>query len=479
MGLNFPATPLLGDVYPTPAVLGVPQYTWDGEKWRAGTGSVTKGGGPVIYISDTPPPDAIDGSFWWESDTGVLYLRFNDGTSTQWVVAAPQPDVTQFVGTFVQTFTAPQQAQARSNIYAAPFDAVAFNGMQINGGFDVAQERGNGPAGGMPGNGWAADGNWYFAAAGGIIFNSGVTGASASPIRGVQNYLYMVLATAKPTLAATDQAQMAHFIEGYRWARLAWGTANAQPITIAFWSFHNITGVYSIYVQNAAGTRSYVAPYTQRIGTVPQYNVITVPGCTDGAWPATNVRCACVGVTLAAGSTYVAPAANVWSAGLYMAAPGQVNAAASTPNGCFIAGFVVLPGTQAPSSDQLPFIMRPFESELVLSQRYWEKSFGYFNYGGAAVSPGSGGCLFMGTSTSSLLGGAYEFKVRKRISPTVKIWDNNAGIGLLSAFTASGWRHGIAPVWGPGATEVHMNTGFYALAGDNLLNFDFTADARL
>lgn len=37
-------------------------------------------------------PTAKDGELWWESDTGNLFLRYNDGSSTQWVqvnVAAP------------------------------------------------------------------------------------------------------------------------------------------------------------------------------------------------------------------------------------------------------------------------------------------------------------------------------------------------------------------------------------------------------
>src|SRR5262245_8132505 len=41
-----------------------------------------------------------------------------------------------------QTLTAAQQVQARQNVYAAPFDALAYNGMQINGGCEISQERG-------------------------------------------------------------------------------------------------------------------------------------------------------------------------------------------------------------------------------------------------------------------------------------------------------------------------------------------------
>jgi hypothetical protein len=43
-----------------------------------------------VLVSDTPPGGAPDGSFWFESDTGNLYFRYNDGTSAQWIAAAPR-----------------------------------------------------------------------------------------------------------------------------------------------------------------------------------------------------------------------------------------------------------------------------------------------------------------------------------------------------------------------------------------------------
>lgn len=38
-----------------------------------------------IAISDNPPGGPINGDFWWESDTGTLYMFYNDGNSSQWV----------------------------------------------------------------------------------------------------------------------------------------------------------------------------------------------------------------------------------------------------------------------------------------------------------------------------------------------------------------------------------------------------------
>ncbi len=38
--LDFPATPAPGDKYPIPAISGIPQYVWDGEKWTTLGGAV-------------------------------------------------------------------------------------------------------------------------------------------------------------------------------------------------------------------------------------------------------------------------------------------------------------------------------------------------------------------------------------------------------------------------------------------------------
>ena len=52
--------------------------------WVAGGG-----GGSAIYVADTPPAGAPDSSLWYEGDSAGLFIRYNDGTSTQWVAAAP------------------------------------------------------------------------------------------------------------------------------------------------------------------------------------------------------------------------------------------------------------------------------------------------------------------------------------------------------------------------------------------------------
>ena len=54
--LNFPSSPTVGQKYPQPPVAGQPVYSWDGEKWTTGTGSI------VAPIADAP-------------NDGVIYAR--------------------------------------------------------------------------------------------------------------------------------------------------------------------------------------------------------------------------------------------------------------------------------------------------------------------------------------------------------------------------------------------------------------------
>lgn len=69
------------------------------------------------FISDTPPTDPDDGALWWESDTGVLYIYYNDGSSKQWVGIQSQSNIAAVLFT-AQSLTAAQQLQARNNIGA-------------------------------------------------------------------------------------------------------------------------------------------------------------------------------------------------------------------------------------------------------------------------------------------------------------------------------------------------------------------------
>jgi hypothetical protein len=65
------------------------------------------GGGASVLVGSTPPVGAPDKSLWFEDDSGLLFIKYNDGTSSQWVIACPQPDLNQFVLKAGDTMTGP------------------------------------------------------------------------------------------------------------------------------------------------------------------------------------------------------------------------------------------------------------------------------------------------------------------------------------------------------------------------------------
>lgn len=89
-----------------PGTPGAPGATGPtGPQGPKGDTGATGAAGASVIVSPTPPVGALDNALWWESDTGILYIRYNDGNSTQWVVATPLPDTSSFVQKTGDTMT--------------------------------------------------------------------------------------------------------------------------------------------------------------------------------------------------------------------------------------------------------------------------------------------------------------------------------------------------------------------------------------
>jgi hypothetical protein len=271
-----------------------------------------------------------------------------------------------------------------------------------------------------------------------------------SGVNGFNNCLTVSVTTGQTTLGASDFVLIMHQIEGWRVARLRWGTAAAQPMTIAFWSIHHRTGLYSVQVQNGANNRSYVFTYTHNAADGFQYNVATIPGCTDGAWATDNAVSINICFTLAAGATYTASAANTWLTGNFMAAPGQVNGVAAATDVFRITGVTVLPGIEAPSAARSAFIMRPYDQELVTCKRYWERLAIYLSV--------------YSTSGTGVAASGF-FSVEKRVSPTL-VFNNVASSNWTSSASYPDTRRVIS-------------VGSSPATGGCVIDVAYTCDARL
>lgn len=287
-----------------------------------------------------------------------------------------------------------------SPVFSAPFDALSYNGMQINGNMEVSQEMAYGT--GRTTQGYICDG-WMLtfsglSAIGNCDLNVQVPGFTAR--------IYVAVSAGKPSLAATDYLSALQVIEGYRIERLGWGYSSAQPITIGFWTQHAVTGTYSVSVRNGTPDRSYVTTYTQNVSGALEYKTVTIPGDTSGSWNVTNGIGMMIGFAAACGTTLTVPSVNTWTAGNYLAAPGQVNAASATSQSAVLRGVVVLPGTEASSAARSSLIMRRYDDELLLCKRYYEQIFAYD--------------LGYGVAGTNNLGKLFTY-VQKRAAPSITV----------------------------------------------------------
>jgi hypothetical protein len=431
----------------------VPVYTWDGEKWTTLGGAIgSTGASDAIPAPDTTAGAAGSSTLWARGDhshpaLAAPYVRYD---ATQTLTTPQQQQATTnivAVSGNPQSLTVPQQQQARQNIYAPPFDAMAYGGLQINGGMEVSQERGS--SGTTANNTFICDG-WP------LFFNGtmAVTGAQITTpyFSGFPSWSFVSVQTAQPSLAAGDYVFIRQSIEGLRTAKLSWGTANAQPITLSFWSSHHRAGIYGGVIRNAANNRTYAFTYTQAVADVAQYNSIAIPGDTTGTWASDNTTGLQVLFAVGVGSTFTAPSANNWLAGNYFTGPGQLNAVAATSDIFRLTGVIVLPGNEAPSAARSPFVMRPLPQELAVCQRYFERQMGtHTHYINGAGSWG---------------GDPISFKVEKRGAPTVTPLN-------ATAANASGLTVGSISVWG-----FNWTTSI-TTPGGAFVSFDWWADARL
>lgn len=80
--LNFPSNPALNQTYTS----GGKTWKWSGSSWVSATYLES-----AIVVSDTKPTDPANTQFWWDTNSGILKIYYNDGSSTQWVDAFYNP----------------------------------------------------------------------------------------------------------------------------------------------------------------------------------------------------------------------------------------------------------------------------------------------------------------------------------------------------------------------------------------------------
>ena len=144
--LQRPGTTVTGMLRYNSTTLPATMEFWDSAAWSSVGGAGTAGlgisiTGSIIKVSiptvSTPPvagalaAQAVDGSLYWDNTLGALFIRYNDGTTTQWVQAAASASGG---GTAVSAASLAEAAAGTSNTkYNSPQTSVPKDASGMTG----------------------------------------------------------------------------------------------------------------------------------------------------------------------------------------------------------------------------------------------------------------------------------------------------------------------------------------------------------
>jgi hypothetical protein len=254
-----------------------------------------------------------------------------------------------------------------SSLQAAAASPYVLKNRIINGDMRIDQR--NAGASVTPANFAYLTDRWQFRASQGSKFTAEQTISGVSAPVGFTDYLGMT-STSAYSVGSGEQFGVRQFIEGLNISDLAWGTANASPVTLSFWIRSSLTGTHSGALGNSGDGRAYPFSFTVSSANTWEYKTVTIAGDTSGTWLTTNGIGIKVSFNLGAGSSMLA-AAGAWTTGEIVGATGSVSVVGTNGATFYITGVQLEQNTSA-----TPFERRLYNQELANCQRYYVQYFG-------------------------------------------------------------------------------------------------------
>lgn len=360
-----------------------------------------------------------------------------------------------------QTFTATQQAQARSNVGAASMAGMAQANILLNSDCTIAQET----VATAVTSGYVAD-QWVCSKTGSMAVSA--QKVSDAPA-GYNHSIRLTITTPQASLASGDRVHLYQPVEVSRVRQLALGTAFAKQSRIGGWVKSSVPGAYSIALVNSTGStpdQSWVGNFAISAANQWEYKTLVVPATAAGTWQtALSSLALSVMFTLACGSSLEGVAG--WQSGDKRGVAGNANLAATNAATFQQTGWMWLPGSDFPSADDA-YLLRPdFYESLRQCQRYWAKSYRPDVLPGANTGYSGGIEDFFGMSR-------VRFPVPMRADATVTIYDDVGNVGKISL-------NDVANTAPPASPDNISHAGFkvWSVNSTNRLRFHWVANARL
>jgi hypothetical protein len=272
---------------------------------------------------------------------------------------------------------------------------------------------------------------------------------AVTPPAGFTNYLGLT-STSAYSVGAADYQLIQQFVEGFNAADLAWGTANAQAVTISCLVRSSLTGTFGGSVQNSSNNRSYPFTYTINAANTWELKTIVVPGDTTGTWLRDSGRGITLNFSIGTGSNN-SGTAGAWSSSDFRSATGAVSVVGTSGATFYITGVQLEAGSVA-----TPFERRPYGTELALCQRY------YYRLQAPGVAETVFAPAFNPNTTTAF--GVLMFPVTMRTRPTALEQSGTAadyGVYYGATFT----NCSSVPIFNGGTNQYMARLGFTVASG--------------
>ena len=170
-------------------------------------------------------------------------------------------------------------------------------------------------------------------------------------------------------------------IEGTFARKLGWGTANATPLTVGFWSRCSSPLTFSYYIRNVIGTDAAYLKEITVAGNTWTWNSFTVPANANGTWNSNTSTCFHTGLSLACGTDYANSTLETWltEANTFGSTTQDNFSALGAGNTFNTTGWIAIPGEHTISEEDAHKFLLPYDYELQRCQRYYEITRHFWN----------------------------------------------------------------------------------------------------
>jgi len=299
------------------------------------------------------------------SATAPVLTGGTGGTSTGQYFPATNQWAVSTNGTQAMLVDASQNVTLSGTLYANLPNTFGFKNRFINGAM-VIDQKNAGAAITQTTSRLSVVDRWQIYGSIASKFTAQQNAGAVTPPAGFNNYLGITSSSAY-SIAATDIFYLTQWIEGFNFADMSWGTANAQTVTLSFWVRSSLTGTFGGTLVNSAENRSYPFTYSIAVANTWEKKSITIAGDTSGTWiGATNGVGLKLFFGLGVGTTY-SGTAGAWAGALYLSATGATSVVGTNAATFYITGVQLEKGSMATLFDY-----RSYGTELGLCLRYYQ-----------------------------------------------------------------------------------------------------------